>query len=358
MKGKTRSPDNPDEWLRRAESSLALAGAKTPGVLYEDLCYQAQQAAEKALKAVFVARKIPYPYTHDINALLSTLGKQGIPVPEDLWDAVTLTSYASDTRYPGFEQPVEGVRSGCCTGSGSHPLGSRTGQIIRETSGRTMKDPDLRIANRHIAMPEEIIRAFCKKWNIHRFSFYGSIMRDDFRPDSDIDVMIEFSPDDRTSLFDMNTMQAELEELFSRKVDIADRRSVEQSENYIRRKGMLSGKPPVLRQMSYLLDMLIAARNIRKITGNSSPESIDKDEMAFHAISHGCWELAVSAQRVDAPTRLRYPDLPWDLLVRTYETFETDFCRPDKDMVKEIAWQVVPRIIPILDAIIPPEDSI
>jgi len=106
MKGKKRSPDNPDEWLRRAESSLALAGAKTPGVLYEDLCYQAQQAAEKALKAVFVARKIPYPYTHDINALLSALGHQGLTIPEDLWRAVTLTSYASDTRYPGFELPV------------------------------------------------------------------------------------------------------------------------------------------------------------------------------------------------------------------------------------------------------------
>ncbi|MFA6363120.1 HEPN domain-containing protein [Methanoregula sp.] len=106
MKGKKRSPDNPDEWLRRAESSLMLAGAKTPGVLYEDLCYQAQQAAEKALKAVFVARKIPYPYTHDINALLSALGQHGLTIPEDLWGAVTLTSYASDTRYPGFELPV------------------------------------------------------------------------------------------------------------------------------------------------------------------------------------------------------------------------------------------------------------
>jgi HEPN domain-containing protein len=107
MKRDPHSPDNPDEWLRRAESSLALARTKTPGVLYEDLCYQAQQAAEKALKAVFVARKIPYPFTHDINALLSGLEHHGLSVPEDLWDAVTLTSYASDTRYPGFGRPVD-----------------------------------------------------------------------------------------------------------------------------------------------------------------------------------------------------------------------------------------------------------
>ena len=106
MRGIKRSPDNPDEWLHRARSSLALARQKTTDILYEDLCYQAQQAAEKALKAVLVAGKIPYPYTHDINALLSLLEQNDKSFPEDVWSAVTLTSYASDTRYPGFDNPV------------------------------------------------------------------------------------------------------------------------------------------------------------------------------------------------------------------------------------------------------------
>ena len=106
MKGNKRSPDNPAEWIARAKSSLTLSSSKTPGVLYEDLCFQVQQAAEKALKAVFVSRKIPYPYTHDINALLSGLEQQDVAIPEPLWRAVTLTSYASDTRYPGTSSPV------------------------------------------------------------------------------------------------------------------------------------------------------------------------------------------------------------------------------------------------------------
>jgi HEPN domain-containing protein len=71
MRERKQSPDNPAEWIKRAGSSLTLSTAKTPGVLYEDLCFQAQQAAEKALKAVFVARKIPYPYTHMISMLFS-----------------------------------------------------------------------------------------------------------------------------------------------------------------------------------------------------------------------------------------------------------------------------------------------
>ena len=106
MRGQRRSPDDPAEWLGRARSSLTLSSVKTPGVLYEDLCFQAQQAAEKALRAVFVSRKIPYAYTHDINALLSGLEQHGIAIPEPLWRAVTLTSYASNTRYPGTTSPV------------------------------------------------------------------------------------------------------------------------------------------------------------------------------------------------------------------------------------------------------------
>ena len=106
MKGIKRSPDNPEEWLYRARSSLALAHQKTTDVCYEDLCYQAQQATEKAIKAVLVDRKIPYPYTHDINALLSVLEQNGISFPENLWSAVILTTYASDTRYLGFDKPV------------------------------------------------------------------------------------------------------------------------------------------------------------------------------------------------------------------------------------------------------------
>jgi len=72
MRGIKRSPDNPAEWLHRARSSLALARQKTTDVLYEDLCYQAQQAAEKALKAVLVFGKLhdhkrrrqPRPHHH------------------------------------------------------------------------------------------------------------------------------------------------------------------------------------------------------------------------------------------------------------------------------------------------------
>ena len=184
------------------------------------------------------------------------------------------------------------------------------------------------------------------------------LCKDDFRPDSDIDVMVEFTPDAHITFFDLSSMHDELEALLARKVDLADRCSVDKSQNYIRRKGMLSGKPPLLRQMSYLLDMFIWARSIEKITGNHLPGLVDEDKIAFHALSFNVFQLAVSAERVDGATRKKVPGIPWDLLDETNRKFEDDPFGRDKQVIKDIAWDVVPRIIPLLAVIIPAENDV
>lgn len=70
--------------------------------------------------------------------------------------------------------------------------------------------------------PSQIVD-FCHRWQITEFALFGSVLRDDFRPDSDIDVLLSFSPDSAWSLFDWVDMRDELEDLFRRKVDIADK---------------------------------------------------------------------------------------------------------------------------------------
>ena len=95
------------DWLKRAQSSMALAKVPRPkDVLWEDLCYHAQQAAEKALKAVLVKRKIPFRFVHDLNELIDTLEKHGQKMPEQVKASVILTGYAVATRYPGNYEPV------------------------------------------------------------------------------------------------------------------------------------------------------------------------------------------------------------------------------------------------------------
>ena len=100
------APDDPREWLNRAKSNLALAKSRVPNAYLEDLCFEAQQGAEKALKAVLIRRGIEFPYVHDLAQLLSLLAEDGESVPADIREAAGLTPFAVITRYPGTARPV------------------------------------------------------------------------------------------------------------------------------------------------------------------------------------------------------------------------------------------------------------
>lgn len=91
----------------------------------------------------------------------------------------------------------------------------------------------------HIQIPHERLAEFCRKKQITELALFGSVLRDDFKPDSDIDVLVTFSPQAKHSLFDIIDMQDELAEMLGHKVDLVERKSVERSENYIRRKHIL-----------------------------------------------------------------------------------------------------------------------
>ncbi|HNY40130.1 MAG TPA: HEPN domain-containing protein [Bryobacteraceae bacterium] len=100
------SPSDPREWLRRSQSSLLHARSKVEGVCLEDLCFDAQQAAEKAIKAVLVARKAQFPYVHDIDVLLSALTQAGEALPVRVLEAAKLTPFAVEARYPSVAREV------------------------------------------------------------------------------------------------------------------------------------------------------------------------------------------------------------------------------------------------------------
>jgi predicted nucleotidyltransferase len=85
------------------------------------------------------------------------------------------------------------------------------------------------------------IEEFCKKWQIVEFSLFGSVLTDEFRPDSDVDVMVKFAPEARVGLFEFIDVEEELEGIIGRKIDLITRPSVERSENYLMRRSILSG---------------------------------------------------------------------------------------------------------------------
>ena len=86
-----------------------------------------------------------------------------------------------------------------------------------------------------IAIPSDGIAAFCERWQVTELALFGSVLRDDFRPESDIDVLVAFREEARHSLFDMVHMEEELKALFGREVDLVSRRGIERSRNHLRR---------------------------------------------------------------------------------------------------------------------------
>jgi predicted nucleotidyltransferase len=101
--------------------------------------------------------------------------------------------------------------------------------------------------NGSIEVPDEAIAAFCRKWKITQIEVFGSALRDDFRPDSDIDLLVTFEPNAGTDLFDLVTMRDEMAEILRRPVDLFSRAGVERSKNPFRRRSILSTAQVVYR---------------------------------------------------------------------------------------------------------------
>ena len=83
------------------------------------------------------------------------------------------------------------------------------------------------------------IAEFCTRWKIVEFALFGSVLRDDFSADSDLDVLVTFAPNSKWTLFDHVDMQDELKVMLGRNVDLVSRSGIERSANYIRRKAIL-----------------------------------------------------------------------------------------------------------------------
>ena len=144
MPPERRPPDDPREWLNRARSNLVRAQATLPGVYLEDLCFDAQQAAEKAIKAVLIARGVDFPPIHDLAGLLTILGQTGETIPPAIADAARLTRFAVATRYPGVDRAGHG--RGAPTGRGDRRGGRRVGGCPHRT-GVGEQDGDGSAAN-------------------------------------------------------------------------------------------------------------------------------------------------------------------------------------------------------------------
>ena len=111
------------------EEQFGSSENRIPGAYLEDLCFEAQQAAEKAVKAVLISRDIEYPYVHDLARLLSMLEDAGESAPCVVRKAEELTPYALITRYPGPARAVTTPEYLAAVGTAEAVVGWAEGRI-------------------------------------------------------------------------------------------------------------------------------------------------------------------------------------------------------------------------------------
>ena len=96
-----------------------------------------------------------------------------------------------------------------------------------------------------IAIDRAKLDAICHRWQISELALFGSAITDAFRADSDVDLLVSFQANANWSLLDHTAMQAEFAELFGRPVDLVSRKAIERSENWIRRREILTSAEPI-----------------------------------------------------------------------------------------------------------------
>lgn len=97
----------------------------------------------------------------------------------------------------------------------------------------------IHLHNPKLKVSEKKIEAFCKKWKVKELLLFGSVLTKDFRPDSDVDILVAFAEDASWGLLDHEKMRDELTSIFDREVDLVSKKAVERSRNPIRRRAIL-----------------------------------------------------------------------------------------------------------------------
>jgi HEPN domain-containing protein/predicted nucleotidyltransferase len=191
-------PDDPREWLNRARSNLRRAAVPAEGVYLEDLCYDAQQAAEKAIKGVFIARGVRFPFVHDLDALLTALEDAGQAVPKEVRRAAWLTRFAREARYPtaAVVDAAEHDRALAAARSvvrwAEEELG-RPGRLREQPARRYPSSPASspgRDAAPDPALLQQVVERIVAAAAPDRILLFGSGARGCMGPHSDLDLLV------------------------------------------------------------------------------------------------------------------------------------------------------------------------
>jgi len=206
-----------------------------------------------------------------------------------------------------------------------------------------------------IDFDRERLAAFCEKWKITELQFVGSVVREDFRPDSDIDVMVRFAPDSPFKIWDFEKAEGELREIFGRKTDLIDKAAVEQSKNYIRRRLLLNGDRRYTKDQARLCDLLMLFRRLHEMTvAHTFDEFEQSDTLRYSAAYYVTW-IDSMAKRVSSEFKQTNDHIDFERLVGFSSTM-VDGHWIDTQKVWNFAKNQAAEYSQLIEPFVPSED--
>ena len=215
-------------------------------------------------------------------------------------------------------------------------------------------------------LPLEAIRAYCKQRPIKRLLLFGSALRDDFSPDSDIDMLIEYAPEAKLDAYAILRQQADLCKLIGRPVDLGTPQTL---SPYIRHEVIESAEPlydvdgiPDGRRKPMpekpdkdrlrLLDMRDAAEKARRVASGRKRDEIDENEMLELALVRAVEVIGEAANHVSEETRALAPDIDWGDIVGMRNNLVHAYWKINYDVLWDAITNKLPPLVTALNRLI------
>ncbi len=215
-------------------------------------------------------------------------------------------------------------------------------------------------------LPLEAIRAYCEQRPIKRLSLFGSALRTDFGPDSDIDMLIEYAPEAKIDAYAILRQQKEFSEMIGRPVDLGTPQSlspyirdevIDSAEPlydvdgiYPRRSKPMPKKPD--KDRLRLLDMRDAAEKARRYAAGRTRADIEDDEILGSALVREVVVIGEAANHVSEETRALAPDIDWGDIVGMRNSLVHAYWKINYDVLWDVITYKLPPLVTELNRLI------
>lgn len=229
-----------------------------------------------------------------------------------------------------------------------------------------------------IDLPMAQLEGFCRRWSIAELAVFGSALRDDFKPDSDVDFLVTFDPAARRTLFDVIEMREELASLIGRDIDLVERIAIERSHNWLRRREILRTAIPVFsvlnrvlplphrpllasadetarrdmaRTAAYLLDAINFSEQIIEFTREMTAKEFAADPKTQYAVLHLFTLLGEAVRKLPVELRENQAEIPWSQIIGMRNIIVHNYTDIDLDVVWDTAVNSLPDFLKAIEQI-------